>query len=134
MLNLSKLSIMNVTKQNLQLKNIFTFTNKFSNLLKFNSIQVKFFTGKTETGWKYTTPTMRMKSIKPIYPPPGENLVIPSKKFKINFLDWSPKIFCERIGGDCHEVADKFENIKEIFTSSSVNIFKFNNYIHFRKK
>ena len=40
---------------------------------------VKFFTGKTETGFKFTTPKLRMKSVSPIFPPPGENLEIPSK-------------------------------------------------------
>ncbi len=79
MLNLSRISIMNIGKPTTQFKNIFTLANKFSSFLKFNSTSVKFFTGKTETGWKFTTPTMRMKSIKPIYPPPGDNLVIPSK-------------------------------------------------------
>jgi len=33
-------------------------------------------------------------------------------------------MFCEKIGGDCHEVADKFESLKEIFNSNSVNIFE----------
>jgi hypothetical protein len=41
---------------------------------------VKHFTGKTETGFKFTTPKMLMKSVKPIFPPPGENLQIPSRK------------------------------------------------------
>lgn len=58
----------------------------FANLLtksKLNSklifrIKVFNFTGKTETGWKFTTPTLKMKSITPIYPPPGMNLEIPS--------------------------------------------------------
>jgi hypothetical protein len=39
----------------------------------------KNFTGKTETGWKFTTPRLRMKSITPITPPPGDNLELPSK-------------------------------------------------------
>jgi hypothetical protein len=46
---------------------------------------IKFFTGKTETGWKFTTPTLRMKTVKPIFPPPGDNLEIPSI-FKLIFL------------------------------------------------
>lgn len=75
---------MNIGNQTTQFKNIFLF-NQFSSFLKFNSTPVKFFTGKTETGWKFTTPTMRMKSIKPIYPPPGDNLVIPSK-FVYNYV------------------------------------------------
>lgn len=47
--------------------------------LKFYTFNMKHFTGKTETGWKFTTPTLKMKSVKPIYPPPGDNLEIPSK-------------------------------------------------------
>ena len=59
--------------------NSFTHSNKNT----FQSFQfylniVKHFTGKTETGFKFTTPKLRMKSVKPIYPPPGENLEIPS--------------------------------------------------------
>jgi hypothetical protein len=127
MLNLSRLSIMKTnTKINI-MQNLFKFSNSLHKIFKYNSIPVKFFTGKTETGWKYTTPTMRMKSIKPIFPPPGDNLVIPRKLILIEFykLAWTPKSFCERIGGDCHEVADKFENIQEIFTISSVIRFNF---------
>lgn len=84
--------------------------------IKFNN-----FTGKTQTGWKFTTPTLRMKCVRPIYPPPGMNLEVPSKFF--SKLDWSPKLFCERIGGDCHEVADKFENINEFFECKTVSFF-----------
>ena len=39
----------------------------------------KNFTGKTETGWKFTTPLMKMKSCKLTTPPPGDDLVIPGK-------------------------------------------------------
>ena len=70
--------------------NAFTLSNQFStnnyknsNFSKFkfymNSLSLKFFTGKTETGFKFTTPKLRMKSVKPIMPPPGDNLEIPSK-------------------------------------------------------
>jgi hypothetical protein len=45
-------------------KNLFNYT-------------LRTFTGKTETGFKFTTPKMRMKTVTPIYPPPGENLQIP---------------------------------------------------------
>jgi hypothetical protein len=47
---------------------------------QFYRLLLKPFTGKTETGWKFTTPTMRMKRVTPIYPPPGYNLELPSKK------------------------------------------------------
>jgi hypothetical protein len=56
------------------------FLNNFLHRINTNklvSLSMKNFTGKTETGWKYTTPIMKMKSCKPI-PPPGDNLVIPS--------------------------------------------------------
>jgi hypothetical protein len=43
----------------------------------FNLNIFKCFTGKTETGWKFTTPLMKMKSVNPIFPPPGEKLEIP---------------------------------------------------------
>jgi hypothetical protein len=47
-----------------------------TNKLFFTS--TKYFTGKTETGWKYTTPLMKMKSCK-LIPPPGDSLVLPGK-------------------------------------------------------
>lgn len=59
------------------------------NTNKLFQLTIKNFTGKTETGWKFTTPIMKMKSCKPI-PPPGDNLEIPSKKF---FLFKINKIF-----------------------------------------
>jgi hypothetical protein len=46
---------------------------------KFYKLKVNYFTGKTQTGWKFTTPLMKMKSINPIFPAPGFNLEIPSK-------------------------------------------------------
>lgn len=69
------------------------------------------FTGATETGFKFTTPTMRLINCKPIYPAPGLNLSIPA--------DWNLKKFFEKIGGDCHEHVSKFESIKEIFDNSN---------------
>lgn len=59
------------------------FKNNLLKTLKFKTQSlyfntVKHFTGKTETGWKFTTPTMKMKSITPIFPPPGDSLEIPS--------------------------------------------------------
>jgi hypothetical protein len=49
----------------------------------FYKFPIKTFTGKTETGWKFTTPTLRMKRVTPIYPPPGYDLEIPSKYVEI---------------------------------------------------
>jgi len=40
---------------------------------------IKNFTGKTETGFRFSVPKMRMKKVKPIYPPPGMDLALPSK-------------------------------------------------------
>lgn len=51
--------------------------NPFFSQMNFHKYKVCTFTGKTETGFKFTTPKMKMKSVKPIYPPPGENLEIP---------------------------------------------------------
>ncbi len=43
----------------------------------FYSNLFKTFTGKTETGYKFKTPKLKMNNIKPI-PPPGLNLELPS--------------------------------------------------------
>jgi hypothetical protein len=51
------------------------------------------FTGKTESGHKYTTPYLKMRTCKPIYPPPGMDLEFP---------DWTPEEFLLRIGGDTY--------------------------------
>ena len=65
-------------------------------------IQLMGFTGKTESGFKFKTPKLRMRVVRPI-PPPGLDLKIPS--------GLTPDLFCKQIGGDCHEISDKFENI-----------------------
>ena len=65
------------------------------------------FTGKTESGFKFKTPKMRMRVVRPVYPPPGLNLQIPE--------GMTPEVFCKQIGGDCAEYADKFESMDEIF-------------------
>ena len=69
------------------------------------------FIGKTENGHKYRTPKMRMKTVRPIYPPPGFSLKPPA--------DLTPTDFCRQIGGDCEEYADKFETTDEIFKLTS---------------
>ena len=68
--------------------------------------------GKTEDGHKYRTPKLRMRSVKRI-PAPGKNLQIP--------VDLDAETFCKQIGGDCDEIADKFESIDEIFTEDRVS-------------
>jgi len=65
------------------LRNIFKYEHKITNKFSFFNSPIKFFTGKTETGWNFTTPTLRMKSVKPIYPPPGDNIEIPRNILKI---------------------------------------------------
>ena len=72
---------------------------------------MRMFTGKTESGFKFKTPKMRMKSITPVFPPPGLSLRPPK--------DLDPVTFCRQIGGDCEEYADKFETTDEFFDLSS---------------
>ena len=60
------------------------------------------FTGKTESGFKYKTPQLRMRVVRPITPP-GLDLRIP--------LELTTEKFLMQIGGDCDEISDKFETI-----------------------
>ena len=71
------------------------------------SLPQRGFTGKTEDGFKWRTPKLRMRKVKRI-PAPGFNLKIPA--------DLDAETFLRQIGGDCDEVAEKFETIDEIFT------------------
>ena len=75
------------------------------------STPMRSFTGKTESGFKFKTPKLRMRVVNPVYPPPGLNLQIPA--------DMTPEKFCKQVGGDCAEYADKFETIDEIFNFTS---------------
>ena len=68
------------------------------------------FTGKTESGFKFMTPKLRMRTVRPIEPP-GLNLKVPK--------DLDHETFLRQIGGDCEEIADKFESIDEVFTENS---------------
>lgn len=55
------------------------YNNSFTfNQYKLINLSAKYFTGKTETGYKFTTPKMQMKSVVPVFPPPGYSLQIPS--------------------------------------------------------
>ena len=65
------------------------------------------FTGKTESGFKFRTPKMRMKTVRPIFPPPGLGLRMPA--------DLSTQQLLRQIGGDCEEYHDKFENPNDFF-------------------
>ena len=75
------------------------------------TIPYRTFTGKTELLKKFKTPVILMRSVKPTYPPPGDNLKLP---------DWTAEYFMKQIGGDCGEYGDKFKDLKEIFTFTSV--------------
>lgn len=55
-----------------------------------------------------------MRVVNPVFPPPGLDLQVPA--------DLTPEKFCKQIGGDCHEYADKFETIDEVFKSDSVSL------------
>lgn len=80
---------------------------KRSVMIRFS---MKSFTGMTETGWRYTTPLLRMKTCKPVFPAPGYSLELPQ---------WDVKTFFERLGGDLMDHADKFESVKEVFESDN---------------
>ena len=71
----------------------------------------RMFTGKTESGHKFLTPKLRMKCVRPIFPPPGLSLRPP--------VDLEVETFCRQIGGDCDEYADKFETMDEVMNVSS---------------
>ena len=70
----------------------------------------RLFTGKTEDGHKWKTPKLTMRKVNRIEAP-GLNLKIPK--------DLTPEKFCLSIGGDCDDIADKFETIDQIFTYNS---------------
>ena len=79
------------------------------------------FTGKTESGFKFKTPKLRMRVVRPIFPPPGLNLKIPEELTAENF--------CKQIGGDCAEYSDKFESISEVFNLNSVSRYLSNEWV-----
>ena len=49
-------------------------------------LQSMLFTGKTESGFKFKTPKLRLRVVRPI-PPPGVNLQVPA--------DLTPELFCK---------------------------------------
>ena len=84
------------------------------NLRRLSSFQTPqlFFTsirsiGKTESKHKFKTPTMRMRNVRPVFPPPGLALKPPA--------DLDVTTFFRQIGGECEEYADQFETIDEVF-------------------
>ena len=77
--------------------------------------QVRYFTGKTEDGFKWRTPKLRLRKVGRV-PAPGDKLKIPT--------DLTPETFCAQIGGDCDDIADKFETIDEVFTHTTEQMKK----------
>ena len=75
-------------------------------------LQIRYFTGKTEDGQKWRTPKLRMRKVGRV-PAPGDNLKIPA--------DLDVETFCKQIGGDCDDIADKFETLDELFTQTTVS-------------
>ena len=73
-------------------------------------MQCMAFTGKTESGHKFTTPKMRLRVVR-AGEPPGLDFKIPEGLEVESFL--------RQIGGDCEEYADKFESIEEVFNEDS---------------
>ena len=61
--------------------------------------------------YTYTDSKMRFNSVRPIYPPPGDNLVIP---------DWTVEKFFDKIGFGSKEYMSNFEKLEDVFKMSSV--------------
>lgn len=99
-------------------KNLSVFSKTYYNL-KYNhqlfNIMKCNFTGKTETGWKYTTPLIKMINCKPIKPP-GFDLEAPD--------NWDVKKFFYKLGGDLYEHDTKFNSIDEILKNSNTEFLK----------
>ena len=53
----------------------------------FMPLAQRCFTGKTESGFKFKTPKMRMRVVRPVFPPPGLNLQVPE--------GLTPDVFCK---------------------------------------
>ena len=86
--------------------------------------QAMLFTGKTESGHKFQTPKMRLRVVHRV-PAPGLKLKIP--------WDMTPEKFCQQIGGDCDEVADKFESMDQIFSETGRQLKQRDIPVHQRK-
>ena len=70
--------------------------------------------GKTESPHKFKQPTLRMKNVRRIFPPPGLDLRVPE--------GLEPEAFLKSIGGDCDEYADKFETMKDVMEMDSLKM------------
>lgn len=64
-------------------------------------------------GKRYTheDPKFYARSIKKVYPPPGENLKLP---------DWTVEKYLQKIGMGAIEHIDSFETLEDIFKITSV--------------
>ena len=51
-----------------------TLARSFQTPVFLAPVSVRSFTGKTESGFKFKTPKMRMRVVQPVFPPPGLNL------------------------------------------------------------
>jgi len=54
----------------------------------------------------HSQPKLKLRTVQPVYPPPGLNLQIP---------EWKHEDFLMRIGGGCSDYADKFESLNQVF-------------------
>ena len=83
----------------------------FKQIYQFYRVSAFSFTGKTETGHKFTTPYLKLNRAAPV-PAPYNNLSVPE--------GWTPEKFCAKIGGDMIEHYDKFESVEEMLNSKTV--------------
>ncbi len=73
---------------------------------------------------KFTVPTIRGKTVIPIFPSPGYDLILPGNIKIIYLLDWSVEKFFTQIGGDTVEYSGKFENLESVFKLDSYKVLK----------
>lgn len=59
--------------------------------------------------YEHNDPKLRFNNIKAIYPPPGNNLIIP---------DWEVNKFFDKLGYGLKEYSDKYESLKEVIEST----------------
>ena len=54
-------------------------------------------------------PRVRLKNVKAIYPPPGNNIILP---------DWEVSKLFDKLGYGLKEYSDKFENMKDVMEAT----------------
>jgi hypothetical protein len=67
--------------------------------------------------YKHESTRVNFRVIKPIYPPPGDNLQIP---------DWPVSTFLEKIGMGCEKFSSEFQSIQEVLSSKGEDMKKKN--------